>query len=207
MRRKTSYCVSVRGGGRGGEGQRKACSVGRRRKESCLSGKKCVNASLPVSRMIIIAQFDWLADRRARRLLVVIWASGLRPLQLFLVCVCVSNTSNPSCVLFRSMSKPWFFSARALERDWRPGLFAIQTHLNRKRDTEVNTFISLAMLHCWLRPCKCSECVGSSFALGSGYRLIARALTCCSPAEPPLFWCSRGAEWWCWQSCTRPFWR
>lgn len=72
-------------------GQRKACSDGRRRKESCLSGEKCVNASVPVSRMIIIAQFDWLADRRARRLLVVIWASGLRPLQLFLVCVCIKH--------------------------------------------------------------------------------------------------------------------
>lgn len=142
-------------------GERKAFSVARRRKDNCLSGEKCINASVPVSRMIIIAQFDWLADRRARWLLVVIWASGLCPLEFFLVCV--SNTSNAFCVLSLDV-KLRSFIARALERDWRLGLFAVKTHLNSKQDTEVNIFISLDRLCYWLRPCKCSECIGVSLS-------------------------------------------
>lgn len=84
-------CAAVEAGGnlRGGKEQRGKLSVlaGEGRINS-LSGDENINASEPVSHMIIIAQFDWLVDRRARWLLVVTWAGLAGPTAvIFGVCI------------------------------------------------------------------------------------------------------------------------
>lgn len=92
LKRITSNCLSVHGAGG------KTVGVVRSRKESfqcwqeeerltVREGKR-INASVPVSHMIIIVQFDWPADRKVQWLLVITWA-GLAVLNGVIFGVCI----------------------------------------------------------------------------------------------------------------------